>query len=121
MAATACAVSGGIGRFLYGARAGAAIAAGLALIGLGGLVQTVQLSGAAGWPALLAGLLIAGVGVGLGAPTLASSAMSAVPVQRGGMSAGAVNIARQLGLALGVATLAPSSPPTPRPRCVPLV
>jgi hypothetical protein len=45
------------------------------------------------------------VGVGLATPTLVSNAMAAVPAARGGMAAGAVNTARQLGYAFGIAVL----------------
>jgi hypothetical protein len=38
-------------------------------------------------------------------PTLASSGMAAVAAHRGGMAAGALNTARQLGFAIGVAVL----------------
>jgi hypothetical protein len=38
-------------------------------------------------------------------PTLASAALAAVPRERSGMASGAVNTARQLGFALGVAVL----------------
>ena len=43
--------------------------------------------------------------MGLATPTLASAAMAAVPPMRAGMAAGAVNTARQLGLALGIGAL----------------
>jgi MFS family permease len=54
---------------------------------------------------LVAGLIAAGIGVGLATPTLVSNAMSAVPQRSGGMAAGAVNTARQLGFTIGVALL----------------
>jgi hypothetical protein len=38
-------------------------------------------------------------------PTLASAALAAVPRERSGMASGAVNTARQLGFAIGVAAL----------------
>lgn len=92
-------------RLLHGRPPGPVIAAGVGLIGLGALLMALQLSGAAGWPALTAGLVVTGVGVGTTFPVLSSTAMSTVPLQRGGMAAGAVNTARQLGLALGLAVL----------------
>ena len=49
--------------------------------------------------------MVTGIGVGLATPTLASAAMDAVPPARAGMAAGAVNTARQLGLALGIGAL----------------
>ena len=98
-------VSAGIGRFLHGGRTGAIIGGGLLLIGAGGIVNAALVHGSASWPALIPGFILVGVGVGLATPTLSSAAMSAVPIQRGGMAAGAVNTARQLGFALGIATL----------------
>ncbi len=61
--------------------------------------------GGASWPALIPGFVLIGIGVGLATPTFSSAAMGAVPPQRGGMAAGAVNTARQLGFALGIAAL----------------
>ncbi|WP_375484705.1 DHA2 family efflux MFS transporter permease subunit [uncultured Jatrophihabitans sp.] len=101
----AFAVSAGIGRFLHGGRTGLIIGGGLLLIGAGGLANAALVHGSASWPELIPGFVLVGFGVGLATPTLGSAAMSAVPVERGGMAAGAVNTARQLGFALGIATL----------------
>jgi EmrB/QacA subfamily drug resistance transporter len=98
-------VSAAIGRFLHGTKPGPIIGGGLLLIGVGGLVGGLLVHGDASWPALVPGFLLIGVGVGLATPTLSSAAMGAVPPQRGGMAAGAVNTARQLGFALGIAAL----------------
>jgi hypothetical protein len=57
------------------------------------------------WRVLVAGLAVLGAGVGMANPTLASAALAAVPRERSGMASGAVNTARQLGFALGVAVL----------------
>jgi EmrB/QacA subfamily drug resistance transporter len=105
LSAAAFVASALIGRVLHRSAPGPIIATGLLLIGTGGIVGALLLHGAASWPALLPGYLIVGVGVGLATPTLSSSAMSAVPPQRGGMAAGAVNTARQLGYAFGIALL----------------
>ena len=99
-------VSAVFGRFLHGSRPGPVIGGGLLSSGPAALTQrrcscTVRPS----WPALIPGYILIGLGVGLATPTLGSAAMSAVPVQRGGMAAGAVNTARQLGFALGIAAL----------------
>ncbi|GGP43371.1 MFS transporter [Saccharothrix coeruleofusca] len=99
------AASVAVGRFLHSARPGPVITCGLALVGVGGIAGGLLLRGSADWVALVPGYVIAGVGAGMAAPTLSSTAMSAVPVQRGGMAAGAVNTARQLGFALGIAVL----------------
>jgi Major Facilitator Superfamily len=92
------------GRFLHGVAPRWMIGGGLALIGAGVLAQA-HLAGGSSWSALLPGLLLVGVGVGLATPILASAALAAVPVQRAGMAAGAVNTTRQLGYALGIAAL----------------
>ena len=98
-------VSAMIGRFLHGSAPGPIIGGGLLLIGAGGVISGLLVHSGSSWPALVAGFIICGVGVGLATPTLSSSAMAAVTPQRGGMAAGAVNTARQLGFALGIAIL----------------
>ncbi|BEP15582.1 MFS transporter [Acidothermaceae bacterium B102] len=98
-------VSAVIGRFLHKSAPGPIIGGGLILIGIGGVLCFAFVGSGSSWPALVAGFLVSGVGVGLATPTLGSSAMAAVIPQRGGMAAGAVNTARQLGFALGIAVL----------------
>jgi hypothetical protein len=93
-----------VGRFLHGRAARFAIGIGLLVIGTGDLLQ-IGLGRGSDWPALIAGFVVTGIGVGLATPTLASAAMAAVPPARAGMAAGAVNTARQLGLALGIGAL----------------
>ncbi|HUR74198.1 MAG TPA: MFS transporter, partial [Sporichthya sp.] len=105
MSAMAFGVSAAIGRFLHGNRAGTAIGVGLLLIGAGGVIGAFMVHGDAGWPALVPGFFVVGIGVGLATPTVSSAAMAAVPPERGGMAGGAVNTARQLGFALGIAAL----------------
>jgi EmrB/QacA subfamily drug resistance transporter len=105
MSVMAFAVSAAIGRFLHGDNSGLVIGGGLLFIGAGGLLGALLTHGTATWTALVPGFLVIGIGVGLATPTLGSAAMSAVPPQRGGMAAGAVNTARQLGFAFGVAAL----------------
>ena len=104
LAGVAFLVSASVGRFVHG-RPGLVIGAGMTLIGLGSLLVALLLQDGSSWPALIPGFVVIGVGVGLGMPVLTSAAMSAVPVQRGGMAAGAVNTARQLGYAIGIAVL----------------
>ncbi|HEY3630510.1 MAG TPA: MFS transporter [Jatrophihabitantaceae bacterium] len=104
LSAAASLVSAGLGRFLHHSRPNWIVGGGLTLIGIGGLVQA-RLSAGSSWPVLILGLIIVGIGVGFAAPTLVSTAMGAVPLQRGGMAAGAVNTARQLGFAFGIAVL----------------
>jgi EmrB/QacA subfamily drug resistance transporter len=104
MSVAAFVVSALIGRFLHATNARWIIAGGMALVGAGALAQAT-LSGQSGQLALLPGLIVAGVGVGLATPTMVSSAMGAVPQRSAGMAAGAVNTARQLGFTFGVAVL----------------
>jgi EmrB/QacA subfamily drug resistance transporter len=92
------------GRFLHHVAPRWMISGGLALIGLGALAQA-HLSSGSSWSALTPGLLLIGIGVGLATPILASAALSSVPPEQGGMASGAVNTARQLGYALGIAGL----------------
>jgi EmrB/QacA subfamily drug resistance transporter len=92
------------GRYLGGVSARWMISGGLAVIGFGALLQA-HLGGDSAWSALLAGQVLAGVGIGLAIPVLAAAALAAVPPRRAGMAAGALTTARQLGWALGIATL----------------
>jgi EmrB/QacA subfamily drug resistance transporter len=104
ISAAAFVVSAVVGRFLHGGRPQWIVGGGLVLIGTGALLQA-RLTAGSSWTPLLAGLIVSGVGVGLAMPTLVSTAMGAVPLPRGGMAAGAVNTARQLGYAFGIAVL----------------
>ena len=105
MSITAFGVSAVLGRVLHGRRPDLVIGAGLLFIGLGGLLTAALVHGSAGWPALMPGLALIGIGVGLATPILGSASMSLVPAERGGMAAGAVNTTRQLGFAFGIAAL----------------
>jgi EmrB/QacA subfamily drug resistance transporter len=93
-----------LGRVLHRLSPRVPIAIGLTLVGAGALLQA-HLDAGSGWAALLPGLTVVGVGVGLVSPTLVSAALAAVPAERSGMAAGAVNTMRQLGFALGIAVL----------------
>jgi predicted MFS family arabinose efflux permease len=57
------------------------------------------------WTVLLPGLLIAGVGIGMINPPLASTAVSVVEPRRAGMASGINNTFRQVGIATGIAAL----------------
>jgi EmrB/QacA subfamily drug resistance transporter len=78
------------------------VGVGLLLIGGGAALQG-QLDARDGGSALIAGLILAGLGVGAVLPNLASAVLAAVPRERSGMASGALNTFRQLGFALGVA------------------
>jgi sugar phosphate permease len=104
MAATAFVVSGAFGRWLHDVAPRWTIGGGLVITGIGaGLLGVIDAGST--WSALLFGYVVIGVGIGVLAPPLVAVAMAAVPPQQSGTAAGAVNTARQLGLALGVAVL----------------
>lgn len=104
LAGTAFVVAAVGGKLLHGVQPRLTIGAGLVLIGGGTLGQAVLGAGSS-WPALLPGLIVAGIGTGLVTPALAGAALASVPPQRAGMAGGAVNTFRQLGYAFGVAVL----------------
>jgi EmrB/QacA subfamily drug resistance transporter len=105
LSAAAFLVSAVIGRFLHKSSPGPIIGGGLVLIGAGAMISAALLHSGSSWPALMVGYTVVGLGVGLATPTLASAGMAAVAPERGGMAAGAVNTARQLGYAFGIAVL----------------
>ncbi|HUA46030.1 MAG TPA: MFS transporter [Solirubrobacteraceae bacterium] len=95
-------VSAAGGKHLDAAPARLVIAAGLALTAAGDLLE-IGLGARSHWSDLIAGFVVIGVGIGALAPIIASAATAAVPAERAGMAAGAVNTARQVGLAIGIA------------------
>jgi hypothetical protein len=64
-----------------------------------------NLSDSSGWTPVLPGQILAGIGIGLATLGLASTAVGVVRPQLSGMTSGANNTARQLGLATGIAGL----------------
>jgi MFS family permease len=77
---------------------------GLGLVGVGLLLMhgvTVD----SGWTTLLAGFLIAGVGIGIANPGIGQAAIAVVPVEKAGMGSGINTTFRQVGIATGVASL----------------
>jgi EmrB/QacA subfamily drug resistance transporter len=80
------------------------LSGGLVLI-TAGLLLMRGLDAASQWTALLAGFTIAGAGVGLVNPALASTAIGVVPPQRSGMASGINSTFRQVGIATGIAIL----------------
>jgi EmrB/QacA subfamily drug resistance transporter len=104
MAGVAFLVAGVLSSRLHGVPVARPIGAGLFLIGCGSLLMLLVRPGST-WTALIAGLLVVGLGVGLATPPLTAAALSAVPVERSGMASGVLNTSRQLGLAFGVAVL----------------
>jgi EmrB/QacA subfamily drug resistance transporter len=97
-------VSVAAGRFLHGGSPARPIAGGLALIGIGVLLMTVVGPTSGPW-SLFAGLVVAGLGVGLATPVLVSATLGVLPPHRAGVGSAAVNTFRQLGLAVGLAVL----------------
>jgi EmrB/QacA subfamily drug resistance transporter len=70
-----------------------------------GLLAMRGLEAASPWTVLLPGLLIMGVGIGLSNPSVTYAALGVVPATRSGMASGVSNTFRQVGIALGIATL----------------
>ncbi|MEU1309097.1 MFS transporter [Streptomyces cinnamoneus] len=93
------------GRYLQRMAPRVPIGVGLLVIAAGMLLLAGGMTADAGRSAVLAGLCVTGVGVGLAIPVLVSAAMGSVPPQRMGMAGGAVNTFRQLGMTLGIAGL----------------
>ena len=77
---------------------------GLALVG-GGLLLMHGISLGDDWTTLLAGFLVAGAGIGMVNPGIASTAIGVVSPVKAGMASGISNTFRQVGIATGVATL----------------
>ena len=80
------------------------IGPGLIIIGVGLLLMR-GLDAASAWTHLIPGLIVAGVGVGMVNPPLASTAVGVVPPQRAGMASGISSTFRQVGIATGIALL----------------
>jgi EmrB/QacA subfamily drug resistance transporter len=77
---------------------------GLGTVGVG-LALMHGVSADSGWTALLAGFLIAGVGIGITNPGIGQAAIAVVPVEKAGMGSGINTTFRQVGIATGVAAL----------------
>ena len=103
-AASAFLVSGQVGRFLHRTSPRWMVGTGLLVIAAGALAQAV-LRENSGWPVVIPGLVLVGIGAGLAMASLTSTAMSAIPWQQAGMAGGALSAFRQLGYAIGIAVL----------------
>jgi EmrB/QacA subfamily drug resistance transporter len=77
---------------------------GLTLVGIG-LLLMHGVSAESEWTTLLAGFLVAGVGVGICNPGIGQGAIAVVPPQKAGMGSGINTTFRQVGIATGVAAL----------------
>jgi EmrB/QacA subfamily drug resistance transporter len=77
---------------------------GLGLVGVG-LLLMHGVTADSEWTALLAGFLVAGVGIGVTNPGIGQAAIAVVPVEKSGMGSGINTTFRQVGIATGVAAL----------------
>ncbi|GAA4608051.1 MFS transporter [Actinoplanes octamycinicus] len=105
MAAVSFVVAAAGGRLLHAVPARWTIGGGLLLIGCGDAL-CMLVDGGSGWAAVLPGLAVTGVGVGLSTPVLASAALAVVAPERAGMANGAANTFRQVGYAVALPVLA---------------
>ena len=80
------------------------IGPGLVLVGVGLLLMR-GLDAGSSWTHLIPGLIVAGIGMGMVNPPLASTAVGVVPPQRAGMASGINSTFRQVGIATGIALL----------------
>jgi EmrB/QacA subfamily drug resistance transporter len=78
------------------------LAGGLTLVGAG-LALMAQVKVGDDWTALLPGFMVAGVGIGMVNPALATAAIGVVEPQRSGMASGINSTFRQVGIATGIA------------------
>jgi EmrB/QacA subfamily drug resistance transporter len=78
------------------------LSGGLLLVGIGLLLMHGVQPGD-DWTALLAGFLVAGGGIGLVNPALATAAIGVVEPRRAGMASGINSTFRQVGIATGIA------------------
>jgi EmrB/QacA subfamily drug resistance transporter len=77
---------------------------GLVLVGIG-LLLMGGVSVDSGWTTLLAGFIVAGIGIGTANPGIGQAAIAVVPVEKSGMGSGINTTFRQVGIATGVAAL----------------
>ncbi len=80
------------------------IAPGFLVLGVG-LLLLLGIDTDSSWTHLIPGLTVAGVGIGMINPPLASTAVGVVTVDRSGMASGANSTFRQVGIATGIAAL----------------
>ena len=80
------------------------IGSGLALVA-GGLALMYGIGADSQWTVLLAGFVVAGIGIGIANPALAAGALRVVDPARTGMASGINNTFRLAGVAVGVAAL----------------
>ena len=77
---------------------------GMTLVGIG-LLLMHGVTPSSEWTTLLAGFIIAGIGIGTTNPGIGQAAIAVVPVEKSGMGSGINTTFRQVGIATGVAGL----------------
>jgi EmrB/QacA subfamily drug resistance transporter len=77
---------------------------GLVLVGIGLLLMR-GITPSSDWTTLLAGFVVAGIGIGTTNPGIGQAAIAVVPVEKSGMGSGINTTFRQVGIATGVAGL----------------
>src|SRR3954470_7169046 len=80
------------------------LSGGLTLVGIG-LLLMHGVKADSNWTTLLAGFCVAGAGIGMVNPALATTAVGVVDPRRSGMASGINNTFRQVGIATGIAAL----------------
>ena len=80
------------------------LGSGLLLIA-GGLLAMTAVQASSGWTVLVVPFVLAGAGIGMVNPPLASAAIGVVPHERSGMASGINATFRQTGIATGIAGL----------------
>jgi EmrB/QacA subfamily drug resistance transporter len=83
---------------------GGLLGLGLFFVGVG-LLTMHGLTPDSDWTTLLLGFIVAGAGIGMINPPLATAAVAVAPPERSGMASGANATFRELGLATGIAAL----------------
>ena len=92
------------GRMLTRVPARVFFGVGLGLVGVGLLLMR-GVTPESEWTTLLAGFLVAGAGIGMVNPAIASTAVGVVSAAKAGMGSGINNTCRQVGIATGIAGL----------------
>lgn len=80
------------------------LSTGLVLVGVALLLMRL-VDASSDWTALLPGLLVGGLAIGVISPALAAAMVSVLPVERSGLASGINNTFRQLGIAIGISGL----------------
>ena len=104
LALVAFATSLGAGRLAGSVPLTGALAVGMGLTAAG-LLMMLGLDADSSWLHLLAGLAVVGAGTGIANPLVTFAHLGVLPPAQGGLASGVNHTARQLGLAIGIASL----------------